>query len=554
MLGWRLPMSCVSAEACRIALRLSLLLLFLPLFTRCDDAVFVPDAPTQELTLADQTLRISPLVLDFGYADVGTTHEQALTLENIGDATLSVYGFSIDTNSHFSVEAGVQAGFTLEPGEVRTVDVSFTPLGFEASSSKLIVTSSDPLLPEASVGLAGRCDPPVLELSPLTFSFGNAYLGCSLRQTLYLRNNGGSSLSVPAMTLTGSPYLSLDLAGLSFPLEVAPFSELRLGVSFLPLDEGAHSAKLEVQSTDPTLPLLAGNYSGNGVNPGLIRDLYRVSSNGKVDILFVVDNSGSMLDNQQTLAENFRNFYYIIEDLQLDWQIGVVTTDNAVLQGVTRIITPETADIQETFSTNALVGTAGSGTEMGLEFAYRALSEPYLSSTNRGFLRPDAGLHIIILSDEEDQSRPDYYDPMPRSVDFYISYFFSLKSTPSLVQLSAITGGRTGCNTPCGAADAAQRYAAAVEATGGIQADICACDFVEALETLANESVVVQDTFPLSQSPVVTSLEVDVDGTNRSDWAYDAALNAVRFTDPVFIPQNGEQVQISYLLEDACAD
>lgn len=527
----------------------------LPCFPMCSDEVFVPpDTRPEDLTLADQELKISPLVLDFGQVDVGQPMSLPLAFENVGDAAVRVNSLALDRLGSFSIDGQDEAGFTLEPGQQRRVQVRYLPQGFEAASARLLVQSSDPLLPETAVGLAGRCDPPVLELSPLRFDFGTTYLGCAAQQTLYVYNGGGSTLTLSELSLTGTSALRLELGGLTLPLQVPPFSQQLLQVVFEPQAEGTFKSSLEVQSNDPALPLLAGTYSGTAVTPGLIRDRFQVSSNGKVDILFVVDNSGSMADNQQTLAENFRNFYYVIEDLQLDWQIGVVTTDNGALQGTTRIITPETSDIQKTFSQNALVGTYGSGSEMGLEFAYRALSEPYLSTTNRGFLRPDAGLHIIILSDEEDQSRADYMDPLPRSVDFYVSAFFSLKPTPSLVQVSAITGGTAGCATPCGAADIALRYAAAVEATGGIQADICACDFVQALEALANESVVIQDTFPLTQTPVVGSLEVDVDGTNRTDWDYDAALNAVLFNIPEAIPQNGELVQISYLLEDACSD
>ena len=64
-----------------------------------------------------------------------------------------------------------------------------------------------------------------------------------------------------------------------------------------------------------------------------------------VDILLVVDNSCSMIDEQQKLAANFDNFISQFLDAEVDYQIGVVTTDmsdpehQGRLVGETKIIT-----------------------------------------------------------------------------------------------------------------------------------------------------------------------------------------------------------------------
>ncbi len=46
-----------------------------------------------------------------------------------------------------------------------------------------------------------------------------------------------------------------------------------------------------------------------------------------VDVLFVVDNSGSMEQEQTKLAANFATFIQYFIDLELDFQLAVVTTD-----------------------------------------------------------------------------------------------------------------------------------------------------------------------------------------------------------------------------------
>ena len=52
-------------------------------------------------------------------------------------------------------------------------------------------------------------------------------------------------------------------------------------------------------------------------------------------------------------------------------------------------------DVQENFEEMVVVGTSGSGIEMGLEAGQSGISEPLLSSDNQGFLRDDANLSLI---------------------------------------------------------------------------------------------------------------------------------------------------------------
>jgi len=55
-----------------------------------------------------------------------------------------------------------------------------------------------------------------------------------------------------------------------------------------------------------------------------------ISVNRDVDILFVIDNSGSMGEEQRNLSENFGNFLAVLEadDVAANYRIGITTTDN----------------------------------------------------------------------------------------------------------------------------------------------------------------------------------------------------------------------------------
>jgi hypothetical protein len=56
-------------------------------------------------------------------------------------------------------------------------------------------------------------------------------------------------------------------------------------------------------------------------------DVFQQSRRNVVDVLIVVDNSGSMIEEQAKLATNFQAFIQVFSDIDVDWQIGVITTD-----------------------------------------------------------------------------------------------------------------------------------------------------------------------------------------------------------------------------------
>ncbi|HEY3448812.1 MAG TPA: vWA domain-containing protein [Myxococcales bacterium] len=167
------------------------------------------------------------------------------------------------------------------------------------------------------------------------------------------------------------------------------------------------------------------------------------------DILFVIDNSGSMQEEQQKVVDELHTFVeqLVTAPVHNDFQIGVVTTgisQNSALCGATtpascvefpfesgrlqrgknlqgkildtaskKILEAEDPDLLPEAQVLLGQGTAGPGQEMGLEAARRAVSEPLLSfpldgnpAGNKGFLRPGARLLVVIVSDEDDCSDP----------------------------------------------------------------------------------------------------------------------------------------------------
>ncbi len=156
----------------------------------------------------------------------------------------------------------------------------------------------------------------------------------------------------------------------------------------------------------------------------------------KVDFLFIIDNSGSMNDEQANLINSFPGFITGIQSSleQVDeYQVGVVTTDansqNTAVPGcnvlgglVTRtggsfssnqVCGPYAAgnnymteidDLGQTFACAAQVGTAGSGIERPMDALVSVVNKVHggPGQCNEGFLRDDALLVVVIITDEWD--------------------------------------------------------------------------------------------------------------------------------------------------------
>lgn len=213
---------------------------------------------------------------------------------------------------------------------------------------------------------------------------------------------------------------------------------------------------------DPSLTQVDIERSGGvvGTAAPLQVDAFLQQPVAKVDILWVIDDSHTMRHRQEELAENFRHFMAGLSEHvdTLDYQIGVVTTDTYVAANSGRLRQPKgfskpwisssncvpgSCDPVEEFSKLARVGALGVGDEKGLLAAELALTGKLIApgGHNHGFVRDDASLVIIIVSDEEDSScapirqeygggcgyPPDYDHVEWGSTDYYVQLFRGLK-------------------------------------------------------------------------------------------------------------------------------
>lgn len=406
---------------------------------------------------------------------------------------------------------------------------------------------------------------PDIEVEPASFDFGSVLRNCpSAPQTLTIKNVGDDFLEVQELA-TDSPHYRIDWDGSPFQLGVDESATFE--VTFTPEEYVLYEGALTITSNDPDEAEVTVPAVGNGDETALYEEGFTQEAWESLDVLWVVDNSGSMSEELDMVRENFDSFITEFVGLGLDYHLGVITTDmdneghKGALQGG-YYITPDSSDPYTEFMNAVDQGSSGSGSERGMDAVKAALSEPLTSTTNAGFLRDDAALAAIVLSDEDDDSTIDE--------STFTSWFQGLKSDPAQVTFNAVVGDPSGpglldfggCSGLVDGdmlqADAGDRYIDVVGRTGGIWRSICYEDYSETLAHVSLSSAGMVTTWTLSQTPTNSGqIEVYVDGTQwyyslLDGWTYDADENSITFHGDA-LPGVGAYVLIRYPVAGECA-
>lgn len=126
---------------------------------------------------------------------------------------------------------------------------------------------------------------------------------------------------------------------------------------------------------------------------------------GRADIIFVVDDSGSMLGHQENLAKNITKI--LAEFKEGDINIGVLTTSAGYPEGGIFKGGDSKGSFEEiigNLSNDLMVGISGDALEKPFTSLLTALRPPLSQNENKGFLRANTPLYIIFVTDADDQS------------------------------------------------------------------------------------------------------------------------------------------------------
>ncbi len=339
-----------------------------------------------------------------------------------------------------------------------------------------------------------------------------------------------------------------------------------------------------------------GNGSGTGGEGTLNLHLHTVETvqqdGGKIDLLWVIDDSASMSPEQDNIALNFNAFINQLSDAHLNFQTAVTTTDvcqatmptdltqrvcpvdnyggnpathlrgSFVGDAGRRVLKSSDADLVSRFNTYVHQGTGGSNFEHGLTAVQLAVQKS-LSGENEALIRPDAFLAVVVLSDEEDDgiglSMTDAYnghnfwtDGITRykyTSDDMVTYLQSTKGAGHF-SISGIVGTRNADGTMCSSAAAQPKeegtqYIAAAKKTGGIIRSVCDVNWGDSMTQIGLDVASQAAQVALPTAPDVPTIVVTVNGVTSTDWTYNSANQAIKFNTGK-VPAGGAAIKVTY--------
>lgn len=288
--------------------------------------------------------------------------------------------------------------------------------------------------------------------------------------------------------------------------------------------------------SDPSIP----------VTPSSIRNVHFsqtvAAANTKLDILLVLDDSNSMLPDNQKLAAKMSAFVGNLSNSSIDWQMCVTTTSTRSVNGTAYwgasvqwsnytpatgipswVLKAGTSNLSTIFNNTINdigAGWAGTDDERGIKAAkWHAYNGDLNYSSNSGCYRSDAALAVIIISDEDERSvggnesqvvyagelKELENDDLPTTYVNYIKEIFGANKRFTVNSI-IVKPNDSACKTEQDASGAKShyglKYAELTNLTGGGLGSICATDYNTNLTLFTNKITSSLSSITLECAPV----------------------------------------------------
>lgn len=292
-----------------------------------------------------------------------------------------------------------------------------------------------------------------------------------------------------------------------------------------------------------------------------------------IDILFVVDNSGSMSSIQQNVAKNASLFMkQFALNSAIDWKIGVVSTDDTenpylgfdqsfdsslIVKG-----DPSSFDrVVDTFSESILdLGISGSPNEYIFYNTVRHIKNSGVNS----FLRSNAHLVVIMITDEKEHTL-EQYPANQYSVDAVINTLTNEISSNSVLRFYGALNfdDLSGCNDIDYYDDlyAGSPYEDIISQTSGFVISACLADFGNQLARIGEDiaTLIKVPRLALLNRPKINTIVIKYKGEilkpgrleDGGVWYYDYQTNTINFNTIDFVENIESDIfNIDFEVED----
>jgi hypothetical protein len=259
-----------------------------------------------------------------------------------------------------------------------------------------------------------------------------------------------------------------------------------------------------------------------------------------LDLLLVIDNSGSMAEEQVNLSDKLSPLLSFVQNS--DWRIGVVTTDPK--DGCLRSLISKTdQNAMTAFASAVQPGIKGSGNERGIQQAVAGLKGE--CNPSGAWLRNQSTVGVLIVSDEDNCSDGKGCGTDPWASQAYLSdYLRSIRQPGINARVYGLIGHPSLTSTQCKTMAAkANQYAAVIDETGGSWGSICDADYTQTLQAISKDiSVILLTQFNLKNVPIASTLKVYKNNALVTS-GYTVHENIVEFQNA---PEAGTAIRFEY--------
>jgi hypothetical protein len=260
-----------------------------------------------------------------------------------------------------------------------------------------------------------------------------------------------------------------------------------------------------------------------------------------IDIVWAIDLSGSMHQHAQSVIDGIEAMMNALPPS--GWRLGITSGSWYFSSQVQEFPLVPGDTVQDAWDAyNSLTGP----TEAGFDSIYSYVID---NNYNHTWLRQDAGLLVVFVSDEDEQSNQQFTSTTSGLYDF-INWYGHIRSSVFLASIVHVTGAESVCPWPPSGLSVGDRYIDATNHFGGVVVDICSPDWAPGVTEAANQSQ-PHEYWELTYIPLSDTLIVFVDFVEFVDWTYDVTSNRVNFD---VLPPEGSLVEIGYVIDTFLPD
>jgi hypothetical protein len=318
-------------------------------------------------------------------------------------------------------------------------------------------------------------------------------------------------------------------------------------------------------------------YLNHIVNPLIQEDkrfypLSLLQVNNRIDVVLVIDNSGSMRPIQNSVINNSKLFFeQFAKEAYVDWKIGIVSTDKTeepylgfkksfdsslVDDNIPGSFDKVVVEFQDAVSE---LGISGAGYEYTFYNLKRMLDQ-FGGNTNNSFQRGDSHLVVIMISDEVEQSMTfgDSYE----AINFLNTMRGYVTPSKKLRFYGAIKHKQLkDCTNYDSKPWIGSEFEKIITASEGFVVSACVPKFGNELARIGKDiaSLVGLPSLLLRRRPVVSTLMVYYEDTllipgpveDGGQWFYEETSNTINFYNLDFVKDlKRDKFRIEFEVDD----